>query len=99
MAATGEVTMTQRVGSAPGCTLPSSSPPSQAALVLLKRVLRRDRRVVRDRHAQRLDRARHGVGRVHAAAGTGAGARVAHNVGAAGLVDEAGGEGPCRREG
>ena len=66
-----------------------------AALEQLQRVLRGMRGRVRQRHAQRLGRARHGVGGVHASARARARARVAHDVSALALIDQVCGPGAC----
>ena len=60
------------------------------ALIELAPIFRRDRCAVGQRHPQGLDRRGHRVGRVHAAAGTGTGAGLPHDVAAAGIVDAAG---------
>ena len=60
------------------------------ALLHLGGVLGRDRCAVGQRHAHGLDRRRHRVGRVHAAAGASARAGVAHDVGPAAVVDATG---------
>ncbi len=56
-----------------------------AAFVQLAWIGGRQRRAVRQRHAQRFDRRGHRVGRVHAAARAGTGAGVAHDVAALGV--------------
>ena len=59
------------------------------ALIEFARIFRRDRCAVGQRHPQGLDRRGHRVGRVHAAACTGTGAGLPHDVAAAGIVDAA----------
>ncbi len=67
--------------------------------IQLTGVHRRGRRTVGQAHTQRLDRCRHGVGRIHPSAGTRSGTGVAHDVLTLCLVDATGDQLPVALEG